>query len=153
MPKKNTNKRGNNRKGSKRGETTRKIIGLLVEKPKLGIRDIAVEIGCSYENVRVIFEKLKKKPESAVLFGYGQGDVLIMLSRRKKHNIIKKESLWRGKANWPASVVATKKSMTNGDMVAACRVHYSYTNGKYRVIDEDMKTIPRSYVYPLSQFF
>ena len=135
---------GKNRKSGKRGETTRKIIRLLIEKPRSTFYEIASEIGCSYHNVYQTFDKLKRKPESATLFGYDSEDICFILSLRNKKSVVKKESTWRGKANWPEAKVATKRSLRTSELVKACGQHYAYRNGKYRLIDKDINTIPKS---------
>ena len=102
MPNGNTNIQGNIRK--KRGETKREIIRMLIEKPRVSILEIADSIGCTYENVRVAFEKLKHKPESAALFGFSEEAVRSAIVCRSTKTIAKKKLPWRGKANWPVSV-------------------------------------------------
>lgn len=135
---------GNKRKSGKRGETTREMIRLLIEKPRSTFYDIASELSCTYENVYKIFEKLKKKPEMAVLYGYDAEDICFILALRNRKSVIKRESSWRGKANWPASKVATKKSLTTRELVKTCGQHYIYENGRYKLADKDINTIPKS---------
>lgn len=125
------NNKGNNRKRGKRGETTREIIRLIIEKPGLSLYEIADTIGCTHENARIALEKLKQKPESTILFGYDQETVRLAISCRSTKTMVKKEAPWRGKANWPASKTATKKGMSNAELVKACGQHYTFKNGKY----------------------
>ncbi|MBP7332418.1 MAG: hypothetical protein KBA08_08950 [Firmicutes bacterium] len=135
---------GKNRKSGKRGETAREVIKLLVEKPRLSFRELAEDIGCSYENIYFTFEKLKQKPETAALYGYNTEDICFIMSLRSRKSVVKIGSTWRGKANWPASQVATKQSLRTSELVKACGQHYAYRNGKYRLIDKDINTIPKS---------
>ncbi|MDF9409499.1 MAG: hypothetical protein A4E52_00069 [Pelotomaculum sp. PtaB.Bin013] len=138
MPRKNPNIKGNIRKRGKRGETAREIIRLIVENPRMAIKEIADSVGCSNENVRVTLEKLKQKPETATLFGYDEEAIRSIIVYRNTKTAIKRETLWRGKANWPATKTATKKSVTNAELVRACGQHYTYQNGNQKyVIDPE----------------
>ncbi|MBF7082658.1 hypothetical protein IT084_06665 [Desulfallas sp. Bu1-1] len=57
---------------------------------------------------------------------------------------------WRGKANWPASKTATKKSLSTAELVRACAPHYSFNKesrryeGDHYVLNSCGSQLPKS---------
>lgn len=150
MPDEKPNKRGKFRKSGKRGETTREIIRLLINKPRVSIQEIADSLSCTYENVRVAFEKLKEKPESAILFGFDEEAVRSAIACRSTKAAQKRETIWRGKANWPAAKTATKKSLSARELFSVTRTAYEFKDQKF-VLSGLEKERSKVYMFPLAE--
>ncbi|OPX90928.1 MAG: hypothetical protein A4E52_00652 [Pelotomaculum sp. PtaB.Bin013] len=141
-------------KRRKSGETICYIANSLINNPGLSIKELSEKIGCTVETIRSALRKLTENPKAcAAKHGLDENDVLLSLTIRagiknalkeanaleKKTKIIRYKGIklkrlkkkWRGKANWPARKVATKKSLSDVELVKACGQHYTYKNGKY----------------------
>lgn len=135
MPKNNTNSKGEKRK---KGETSRGIIMLLIEKPGTNVSDIAAALCLTYENVRIALKIIRENPQYyAARFGLDEETVLSVTQKVATLNSTRRNSQWRGKANWPASKTATKKSLTDIELITACEQHYIFQNKKYVIQKEE----------------
>lgn len=144
MPKNND---GLNVKNRMRGETTKNVAHKLIYNPVAKTTEIASELKISEIRVREIIRALYKNPSGfSAIHKMDEEQLRAALEAReecytKPNDSVNKTSngsKWRGKINWPASKTATKKSMSNKELVIACGQHYVFNNdnGKY-IINQD----------------
>lgn len=141
MPKNND---GLNVKNRMRGETTKNVALMLISNPVAKTTEIASELKISDIRAREIIRSLYDRAEGfAAIHKIDEEQLRAALEVReeKPNNSVNKTlngSKWRGKINWPASKTATKKSMSNKELVIACYQHYVFNNdnGKY-IINQD----------------
>ncbi|WP_449240363.1 winged helix-turn-helix transcriptional regulator [Desulfoscipio gibsoniae] len=145
-------------KSRKKGETIKKVAELIISDPGISTNQLAEEIGITASSIRTALKKLKEKPkEYAVLLGINAVSMMeafamkddIKADRKRSRKVKPKRHrppkerksarklIWRGKANWPASKTATKKSLTDAELVRACGQHYEFKNRKYVLKQEE----------------
>ncbi|TYO94530.1 winged helix-turn-helix domain-containing protein [Desulfallas thermosapovorans] len=164
----NANKKGKTRK---KGEAIKKLAEFIIGDPGISVSQLAGKIGVTASNIRTALKKLKEKPnEYAALLGidgnsmaeaFAVRDDIIKAQKRSRKNKIKRHRppkerksarklIWRGKANWPASITATKKSLTTSELIKACAQHYTFCpdsrkyEGDHDVLNSGCPGLPKT---------
>ncbi len=158
MPKTNPRK---SRRKRKNGELAKFIIMLMTNERTRNktLTEIANDLECTHENVRLIFKKIKENPEEeAVKSGYDPEKLKMALMKREE--VINtgvrsfyshwpgKKSEWRGRGDWPATKTATKTSITNKEIAMLSIYGQDNENRKYVAQDrQQLAGIPASIAY------
>lgn len=139
MSKTKTSINGNSRK---RGETARKILHILENSPTISISKLAKILGISYEAVRSAIKKIRENPgRYAAIFGLSEDTVLsisVRAAANSERNVCSSSSAgkkWRGRGDWPAHQVASKRNVRIEEAVRWCASSYQQDGGRY-TLDE-----------------
>lgn len=104
----------------KPGQLANEIIKRIAERPEINLCEIAAELRCSLENIRKVYKQIYENPKLYSRIGGFDFKVLAiaLLKRDNKPKTRHLKKDWRGRADWPAKIVAKNLGVGGKDKIA-----------------------------------